>query len=260
MANLTYYPYPAYESNKAAAAVLASLIGISSIAWIVQLIQSRFKPPRISVLLLICHLTIFVELVLRAALSTDVRNSKAALTATRVLLVVGQRMIILANYDFLTQVGNLKPCTSRVINIGATLCAIGSAIILVPAGRLLYNIDTIDKSFRLRQTSAVIVLCMTVLFYPIWFATKTMKNMTKQAIILLIISSLASLIIAVFLLVTSIPTYYIDVNQEEFWYYIFQFLPIAIALFSWTILHPKRSLVLTEERKEKLTDDIDTSL
>jgi uncharacterized membrane protein YqhA len=260
MSNITYYPYPVYESNKAAAAVLASLIGISSIAWIIQLIQSRFKPPRINVLLLICHLTIFVELVLRAALSTDVRNSKAALTATRVLFVVGQRMIIIANYDFITRVGDLKSCTSRVINIGAILCAVGSAIMLTTAGTLSYNTDTIDTNFRLRQASAAIVLCMTVMFYPIWFATKTVKNMTKQGIILLIISSLASLIIAVFLLITSIPTYYISVNQQEFWYYIFQFLPIAIALFSWTICHPKRSLLSTHERQENVKRDIGTSL
>jgi cytochrome bd-type quinol oxidase subunit 2 len=121
---------------------------------------------------------------------------------------------------------------------------------LTTAGTLSYNTDTIDTSFRLRQASAAIVLCMTVMFYPIWFATKTVRNMTKQGIILLIISSLASLIIAVFLLVTSIPTYYISVNQQEFWYYIFQFLPITIALFSWTILHPKRSLLPTHERQE----------
>jgi len=260
MSNLTNYPYPAYESNKAAAGVLASLIGISLIAWIVQSIQSLFKPRRLIILLLIGHLTIFIEVVLRAVLSTDTRNSKAAFTATTVLLVIGQRMIILANYDFLTRLGNLSLCASRAIIIGSVLGVAGSAIIMSIAGKLSYSTDTIDESFRLRQVSAAIVLCMTVLFYPIWFITKTARDMTKRAIILLIISSLTSLIVAIFLQVTSIPDYYLGANQQEFWFYIFQLIPIAIALFIWNILHPKRSLVLTQQREDDSKRNIDISL
>jgi hypothetical protein len=194
------------------------------------------------ILLIIAHLTIFIELVLRAALSTDTRDSKAVFTVTTVLLAVGQRMIILANYAYLTQTGNLKPCVSRCIIIGSIVGAVGSAIIMAPAGTLSYNIDTLDQSFRLRQASAAIILCVTVLFYPIWFMTKTAKDMKKQAIILLLISSINCLIIAIYLLITSIPDYYVVTNEKELWFYIFQFTPTAIALFTWTILHPKRSL------------------
>jgi cytochrome bd-type quinol oxidase subunit 2 len=260
MTNLTNYPYPAYESNKAAAGLLATLIGISLIAWIVQSIQTRFVPRRMIILLLIVHLTIFTELVLRAGLSTDTRNSRAAFTATTVLLAIGQRMIIVANYDFLTQVGNLKSCTSRAIRIGAVLGVIGSAILMAVAGALSYSTDTIDQSFRLRQASTAIVLCMTVLFYPIWFATKTAKNMTKQAISLLTISSLTCVVVALFLVITSVPNYYIDANEQELWFYIFQFTPMAIALCGWTIFHPKRSLVSALRRLEDMKEDIGTNL
>jgi cytochrome bd-type quinol oxidase subunit 2 len=140
------------------------------------------------------------------------------------------------------------------------VAAVGSAIIMAVAGTLSYNKDTIDVSFRLRQASAAIVLCMTVLFYPIWFVTKTMKHMTKQAIILLIISSITSLIVAVFLMIISIPYYYVGANQQEFWFYIFQFTPVAIALITWVVLHPKRSLVVTQQQQKDIKLTITDSL
>ena len=251
MVNLTNYPYRAYESNTVVAGVLASLIYISLIAWLVQSIQAYFKPPRLMILLVIAHLTIFIELILRATLSTSTRDSKAVFTVTTVLLAVAQRMIILANYTYLTQTGNLKPCVSRCIVIGSIVGAVGSAIIMAPAGTLSYNINTIDQSFRLRQASAAILLCVTVLFYPIWFMTKTAKYMKKEAIILLIISSISCLIVAIYLLITSIPDYYVVTNEKEWWFYIFQFTPKAIALFTWTILHPKRSLLPVQRRENE---------
>ena len=258
MADLSNYPYPAYESNKAAAGVLASLFGISLIAWFVQSIQARFKPRRPIILILISHLSIFVELILRAALSTETRNSRAAFTASSVLLAVGFRMIILVNYDFLTQVDDSKPWRSRLIIAGSMIGAIGSAILTAPAGTLSYSSDTIDQSFRLRQAAAAIVLCMAILFGPIWFLTKIAPKMTKLAIILLIISGLACLVVAIYLTITSVPTYYIATSQQELWFYIFQLTPIAIALFTWSILHPKRSLVSTDSTVKQ--NDSDTRL
>ena len=233
-------------------------IGLSLVAWVVQSIQARFKPRRPMILILLSHLTIFIELILRAALSFETRNSRAAFTATSVLLAVGQRMIILANYDLITQVDDPKTPRSRVIIIGSVLCAVASAILTAPAGALSYSADTLDRSFRLRKAAAGIVLCMTLLFYPIWIATKLIKRMTIQAIVLLSISSVCSVIVAVFLQVTAIPHYYVAANKHEYWFYIFQLTPIAIALFTWSILHPKRSLApIPETKEEKVTEDID---
>ena len=241
MSNLTVTPFPTYVSNKPAAAVTASFIGISMIAWFVQSILARFKPRRPMILILLSHMTIFIELVLRAALSTETRNTRAAFTATSVLLAVGQRMIILANYDLLTQVDEPKTPRSRAIIIGSVLCAVGLAILTAPAGALSYSADTLERSFRLRKAAAAIVLIMTVAFYPIWIATKLIKRMTKLAIILLSISSVCSVIVAVFLLITSLPRFYVGANKHEYWFYIFQFTPIAISLFTWSALHPIRS-------------------
>mgnify|MGYP001048251255 FL=1 len=242
MASLTNYPFPSYECNVPAAAVVSSLIGISLIGWIVQSVQARFKPRRPMILILIAHLTIFIELVLRAALTTETRNTRAAFTAMSVLVTVGQRTIILANYDYLTQVLEDKSKTSRAIIIGSMLGAITSSILMAPAGTASYDPETIERSFRLRQASTAIILIMTIVFYPVWFFTKTWKLMTKLAIILLFISSICTLIVAFYVLITSVPANYLSVSRNEYWYYIFQFTPAAIALFTWTILHPKRSL------------------
>ncbi|CAF3376663.1 unnamed protein product [Rotaria socialis] len=242
MVDLSNYPYPSYESSKAAGGILAAVIGISMIAWIFQSIQIRFTPRRPLILLLVSHLTVFVHLVLRAALSTENRNSRAGFTATSFLIVIGMRAIIIANYDFLTQVGNLKKWMTRAIAIGPVLVAVTSAILMAPANTSSYSADTRDRSFRLRQASSVMVLILTVAFYPIWFATKAMKHMTKLAIILLIISSISCLFVSIYLVITSVDVYYVGSNDQEFWFYVFQFTPIAIALLTWTILHPKRTL------------------
>jgi hypothetical protein len=260
MANLTNYPYPTYASDKPIAIVAASVVGISLVAWIVQSIQAHFRPPRPMILILIAHLGIFIELVLRAALSPDIRKSRPSFTASTILCAMGQRIIIVSNNVFLTLVGEPKPRRARLILLLSLLGAIGSGVLLGLSGAFSHKSETIDRSFRLRQTAAAIVLCMTVLFYPLWFVTKTAKDMTKQAIILLVISSVASLVVAIFLQVTSVPKYYVETNAEEFWFYIFQLTPLTIALLTWTMLHPKRSLVSIPEPKENLMEDVDIRL
>jgi ABC-type arginine/histidine transport system permease subunit len=84
--------------------------------------------------------------------------------------------------------------------------------------------------------------------------------MTKQAISLLTISSLTCVVVALFLVITSVPNYYIGANEQELWFYIFQFTPMAIALCGWTIFHPKRSLVSALRRLEDMKEDIGTNL
>ena len=253
MVDLSTYPYPSYEPSKPAAGVLAALVGISLLAWLVQSIQSKFQPVRLNVLLLISHLTIFIQLILRPALPASTRNSRAAFTATTVLLAVGFRLVILANFDFLIRVLGEKQKLSRAIRLGTFLCAIVSAILMIPAGALSYDASKIDASFRLRQASVAIILFLAVLFYPVWFLTKREKDangtgsdMTKQGIALLIISSLCCLAVAIFLVVTSTPDNYVATSEQELWFYIFQLTPNIIALFTWSILHPARSLLIND--------------
>ncbi|CAF0818721.1 unnamed protein product [Adineta steineri] len=260
MVDLSNFPYPAYEPNKIVAGFFATIIGILLILWIIQSIQSQFRPRRVIILLLISRLTLFIELILRATLSLDTRNTRAAFTTTTVLLTLSQRMIILANYDFLTQTGTLDSRVSRAIIMGSGLATITSTILMIPAGILSRNMNTIETSFQLRQASAAIVLIMAILFYPIWYLTKTTKLMTKQAILVLFISSITSLIVTIYLMIISCPYYYVAAHRQEFWFYIFHFTPIAIALLVWTILPPKRTLVLTTQPQEDIKIDISDNL
>ncbi|CAF4608118.1 unnamed protein product [Rotaria sp. Silwood2] len=259
MVDFSHYPYPEYEVSKAAAGTLAAVIGISLIGWIVQSVQIHFRPRRPLILILISHITILIEHILHAAFSKGTNNSRGGFTALSVLLAVSLRTIILANYDLLTQVDKLKPWITRAIILGSVLLGITSAVLMAPAGALSDNPNTRDTSIQLRQASSGIVLGLTVLFYPVWFATKTVKKMTKQAIILLIISSIACLIVAVYLVIISVPEYYVKSNERELWLYIFQITPTIIALLTWTILHPKRTLKPaespTELKKESPEDE-----
>jgi len=243
MVNLTNYPFPAYEPNRPAACTVAFLVAISLIVWIIQCIQSRFIPRRISILLLISHSTIFVELVLRAVFSTGMERSRARYTAGTILLAIGQRLIIVSNYDFLLQARAIELFFARIIRIGTILCVITSAVLLTPAGILSYEKNTIKTSFLLRQISATIVLFITKFFFLLWFLTRTSKDIGTKAIVLLSISSFSSLVVAVFNLFIAFPDYYVGTHEQELWFYIFQFIPIVIAQLTWTLLHPKRSLL-----------------
>ena len=64
--------------------------------------------------------------------------------------------------------------------------------------------------------------------------------MPYEIITALIIASFNSMVIAFFLLVMSIPRYYIIINDDEEWFYIFQILPMILILITWSVLHPKR--------------------
>lgn len=197
-------------------------------------------------------MTMFVHLVLRAALPTDTRNSKAATTTMTVLLAVSIRTIIFSNYDFLVRVRELKKSIARALLIGPALVALASSVLMIPAGALSFNPDTFDMSIRLRKASAVIILGIAVIFYPVWFGLKLKHHMQKQGITLLMISSIFCLFVTIYLVVVSIPRHFLDSNKRELWDYIFQISPNIIALFTWSILHPLRSLkpATTEESKE----------
>ncbi|CAF3349371.1 unnamed protein product [Rotaria socialis] len=104
MVNLTNYPYLEYEPSKIAAGIIAFVIGLSLIIWIVQSIQSHFQPRRISVLILMSHVAMFLQFILRAVLSSSTLNSILIYTIMAGFLAAGQRVIIICNYDFLIQV------------------------------------------------------------------------------------------------------------------------------------------------------------
>ncbi|CAF2977134.1 unnamed protein product [Rotaria socialis] len=125
--------------------------------------------------------------------------------------------------------GRPLSCVSRSVRIETLLGIIVSAMISIIAGILSYNSDSIDISFPLRQVTPSITVGITLLFFPIWLAIKTAKDMTKRGIILLIISGITCLITAIFIMIVSIPVFYVVANQNELWFYVFQTAPIVSA-------------------------------
>ncbi|CAF1040756.1 unnamed protein product [Adineta steineri] len=234
-----------YEIYTVPAAILAAIVGILAIAWLIQSIQASFYPRRLLNLLLISYVTNFADLIFRATLYNSILDVTTTLIIISILVAVGQRVIIIANYVFIGQILGIQSSFARAINIGTLLVALISTVLASFAGVQSTNPDTIENSFRLRQIAAAIVLFLTFAFYPIWFLSKTFKDMTKQAIVLLLISSLTCLIVAIYTMIISIPQYYVATSQQLMWFYIFQLTPILIALITWVIFHPIRSLPRT---------------
>jgi hypothetical protein len=239
------YPYPTYEPNKVVAGCVAAVVSISLIAWFIQSCQARFRPPRLSFLLLLSHLTIFCELMVRATVSASEQNSKNVFTATSSLFLIGQRMIIVGNFAFVIITHHEKSRLSRGILLSAMGFVVTSGLLMMPANILSFKSDQMDTSFLFRQLSASVLLVITLLFYPVWYWSKTIKIMNIQALILIIVSSVLCVILALFNLIQSFPDYYHKINSHEGWFYALQMTPIILAHFTWSILHPKRSLVLS---------------
>ncbi|UJR07893.1 hypothetical protein I4U23_012175 [Adineta vaga] len=234
------YPYPTYIPSKTAAGCVAALVSISLLAWFIQTCQQRFQPRRISFLLLISHMTIFIELIVRATVPSKNQNSKAVFSIINILFAIGQRMIIVGNFAFITEMHHKK---SRFIVLSAIFCVVTSGILMVPANMLSYKSDTINTSYIFRELSAVVLLFITLLFYPVWYWSKTIKDMNNQALILISISSIMCITAATFNVIQSLSTFYTEINSTEGWFYAFQMTPIIFAHFTWSIFHPKRSLV-----------------
>ena len=261
MVNRTSYPYPTYQPDKITAIILASLVGISLLAWIIQSVQTRFQPRRLIILLLIAHLTIFIELILRVVFCSKTRQSKGAFIISTILLAVCQRLILVANNVFLIQANDPNSHRSRVILIVSILTVAISGMLLGLASAFSNKIRTINASLRLRQVASMMILIKAIVFYPLWFITRTEKSTSRFAILLLSISSIGSLIVAIFLLITSFPSYSQAVNEDEAWFYYFQLIPLAFILCTWSILHPKRSLIITiPPPKETLMEEVDNHL
>lgn len=241
--NLFDYPFLSYAPNPAAAGCVAGIVFILLTSWFVQSIRTRFQPRRLSVLLFISQLAIFIELIVRASIGDAAKNSRIVYTVLNSLFAIGQRMIIVSNYSFVLEVHHVRSCFSRGTFLGAVGGVISSGLIMIPANIYAFNADQISTSFIFRQLSASILLLDTILFYWIFYLSKTIGDMKREGIILIFTSSILCLIAAMFNLFQSISIdYYNKTNSNEFWFYGLQLLPIILAHFTWSILHPKRSL------------------
>ena len=77
----------------------------------------------------------------------------------------------------------------RGILIGAMLCVLTSGLLMIPANMFSFDSSQMSKSFLFRQLSAAVLCALTIFFYVVWYWSKTFKDMTNQAIILISISS-----------------------------------------------------------------------
>jgi len=241
MVDLSNYPFPTYIPNKIIAYIFISVIFLLFLIWFIQSIQNHFQPIRLIILLFVSHLTILSELIIRATSNIIQEHAKIGYIIMTILYTIGQRTIIIANFAYLIQFYNKKSILSRLIFLGISICIILSDILMGLATILSFESDKIQLSFLFRQISTSIICLVNILFYFVWFCTKTFSIMSYELIILLIISSLNCLIITIFLLIMSIPKYYIMFNDNEQWFYLFQILPIVLTLITWSMLHPKRS-------------------
>ena len=241
MVDLSSYPFPTYIPNRIIASIVSSFVFISFIFWLIQSIQNHFQPIRLIIPLVLSHLTILSELIIRATVNIRQENSNIIHMTMTILYTIGQRSIIVANFTCLFQFSEKKSNLFRWIFLAISISIILSDILMAPAGFLAFQSNKIHLSFLFRQLSTSMICFIAILFYFIWFWTRTYSIMSYEMIFLLIISSSNCLVITIFLFIMSFPKYYTEFNDDEQWFYLFQILPILLTWFTWSLLHPKRS-------------------
>jgi hypothetical protein len=241
MVDLSTYPFLNYIPNQITAYVFSLVVCVLLIVWLIQSIQNHFQPIRLIILLCFAHLTIIIELIIRATSNTAQRKTQVFYMVMTILYTIGQRSIIIANFISLNQHSEKKSNLSRWIFLGISLSILLSDILMAPVGFLSFQSDKIHLSFLFRQISTCLICLITILFYFIWFWTRVYSSMSYELIILLTISNFNSIIITIFLVIMSFPQYYMKFNDDEQWFYFFQILPILLTLCTWSLLHPKRS-------------------
>lgn len=240
MLDLSSYPFPTYTPDRIIAWIVSSFVFLSLILWLIQSIQTHFQPIRIIIALLISHSMIFTELMIRATTNLMQENPKIIYMTMTILYTIGQRSIIVANYTCLLQFSE-KKSHFRWIFLGISVSIVLSDILMTPAGFLSFQSHQIHLSFLFRQLSTSMMCFISLLFYLIWFCTRTYSSMSYKVILLLLISSSNCLVITIFLFIMSFPRYYMQFNDNEQWFYLCQILPILLTLYAWSLLHPKRS-------------------
>ena len=238
------------------------MVGISCLAWLIQSIQNHFQPRRFTILVLVSHVAICGELITRASSNLRHHNAKVIFILMTIFYTIGQRTIIISNFTCLIEYYENRSRLSRCIFLSISISIIIADVLMTPAGLLSFESKQIQLSFIFRQMSTALVCLVTVLFYAIWYWTRTFDDMPYETRTSLIISSFNSIVIAFFLLVMSIPHYYVIINDDEEWFYFFQILPMILILITCSILHPKRvsptrkRLINENESEEKETVNV----
>jgi hypothetical protein len=239
----TNYPFHSYIPSRFAAGVFAIIVYSSLVLWFIQSLNVKCRPRPLGIFIFVSHLTGFIELVLRGTLSINILNTKTLYRITAPLLSIPPRFLLLANYHCLVELRGKNPrrILDRVIDIVVPVGAITGDVLLSIANEFSFKSNRLSLSFHLRQASAGFILGLSILFYIIWyFAVPHSRRL--YVFPLLSISSICVLIEAIYIQTISIPRLFFSLNQSEFWFYAGHLIPVVLALITWTLLHPSRSL------------------
>ena len=249
MINLTEttYPFYSYIPSSFAAGIFAIFVYVSLLAWFIQSLHVKCRPPPLVIFVFVAHLATFIELVLRGTLYIDILHTKTLYRVTAPLLSVPPRLLLLANYHCLVELRGKKPrgTLDRVIDIIVPVEAVTADILLGIANELSFKPNRLDLSFQLRQASAGLILSLAILFYVVWYLAVPHAR-RPYVLPLLAVSSTCVLIEAIYVQALSIPSLFFTLNQRERWFYAGHLIPLVLAFISWSIFHPWRLLPPSE--------------
>jgi hypothetical protein len=244
----TNYPFYSYIPSRFSANAFAIIVYISLVVWFAQSFYVRCRPRLLTIFVFVSHLTTFIELILRGTISIDVLNTRIFYRLAGILLSISPRLLLLANYHCLVELRGKKPrrTLDRVIDILLPCGAITAGVLLIIANQLSFNPNRIHLSFRFRQASAGLVLCLAIFFYFVWYLAVSHAR-RLYVLPLLAISSICVLIEAIYTQAISIPSLFFILNKNEIWFYGSHLIPIVLAHISWSIFHPWRLLPPPEQ-------------
>src|SRR5690349_13863159 len=124
--NLTVgiYPYFTYVPSIYVATIFAGLVYISLVLWFVQSLLFGCRPRLVAILIFLSHFFTFTELILRATLSIEQRNTKRFYRFTTSLITISSQVLLASNFQCLAEMrGNMQ---SRIIDrIAAVIVPVG---------------------------------------------------------------------------------------------------------------------------------------
>lgn len=246
--NETTYPFSSYIPSRFAASILGIFVYLSLIGWFIQCLHLKCRPTFLSILIFVAHLTVFIDLVLRATLAVDVLNTSLLYKIEAPLWSTPARLLLFANYHCLVELRGKKPrgVLDRIIDLIVPLIAITADILLAVANEFSFKSHRLQTSFHLRQASAALILFLALFFYAVWFLAVS-EARRLYALPLLAVSSTAVLIEAIYVQAISIPNVFFALNQYEYWFYAGHVIPVVLALIAWSLFHPRRLLPPAEK-------------
>ena len=245
--NLTQdnYPYIAYVPLRFGALLFSIVVYLSLIGWFIQSLMLKSRPKLLIFFLLLSHIIVFSELIVRATVDLHSTNRKTMFRIAGALTTVSPRLLLFANYHCLTLLRDKKPLKvfDRFIDIIIPITAMSADIFLNIANELSLKWKYIPLTFIFRQLSASIIIFLGLFFFFVWYFSVDLSR-RHYFRILLSISGVCVLIEGIYVGLLSFSFVYAHLNTNEFYFYIGHLVPVTFALVTWTLFHPARNLPL----------------